>query len=562
MAKLILVNAPDRPAFEIGPGTFTMGRLPDNQIVLADALVSRRHAEIKLIDGSYHVEDLNSLNGVYVNNLKISCEQLAHGDIIHVGEGKLMFEDAPAASGKSAPSEAPGQKATMESPPEANKAVVEEVQEGFTGDMPGLGGPEIIKPLSEAGPNFEMEVYSLDEALEPIRDLSVPERSEPARARNFFILYQVARALNSTNSLEELLDQTMTLIFQVINAERGVIFLYDQQGELTPMMSRHKEGGELPKLNVSHSITKRAVEEKAAIITADARYDPRFSAGASIVSYNIRAAICVPLWERGRIRGAVYLDNMMETYAFGEDDLDLLTAIANQVAIAIQQEEMQKRMRENAVFRANLERFHSPDVVGHIMQQSMLDDGFHQYLEQRQVTILFADICNFTPMIERLDPQSAADLLMNYFDEMTEVIFEHQGTVDKFIGDAIMAIFGAPISHENDPELAVKSAIEMLKRLEEFKKSWSGDKQFDIRIGINTGVVAAGYLGSKHRVEYTVLGDAVNVAARLQDVATPGTILVGEDTYQMVSHSFQFIDRGTTRLKGKKSQTKLFEVVV
>ena len=512
--------------------------MPDNHLTLADALVSRRHAEIRKVGSVYRIVDLNSLNGVYVNNLKVTDEQLAHGDVIHMGESKLLFE-----------TELP----KLEPPPAIPAAA-------FRGAAPaGLGSPEIVKPLEQGGPEYELEVMSLSSLRG--QSASASNRIEPARSRNFFILYQVARALNSTNSLSELLDQTMTLIFQVISAERGVIFLYNEDGSLEPKITKNRKEGDLPEISVSRTITARAVQEKAAIITADARYDPRFQAGASIVAYNIRSAICVPLWTRGRIRGAIYLDNLLETYAFGEDDLDLLTAIANQVAIAVEHEEMQARMREAAVFRANLERFHSPEVANLIMQQSRLEHGFKKFLEEREVTVVFADISKFTPLLEELSVGEAGDLINEYFEEMTGIIFKNQGTVDKFIGDAIMAIFGAPISHGNDSFLAVTTAVEMMRRLETFKASREKRKRFDIRIGINSGRVVAGYIGSQSRVDYSVLGDPVNVAARLQALAAPGTILVGENTYLQTQDGFSFKDRGTTRLKGKTEETRFYEVI-
>lgn len=550
MPRLILVSAPDRPSYEVGGDGFVIGRLPDNHLVLADALVSRHHAELRKDGGRWRLIDLNSLNGVYVNNLKIRDEVLAHGDVITIGESRLLFEDSPALP-----------SAGGEWRPAPAECGVLPAAAGLYKNAPGISGPEIIRPLAKVEADYEVEVLSFEEALKPLRELSVPHRAEMARSRNFFILYQIARALNSTNSLQELLDQTMTLIFQVINAERGVIFLYTEAGGIEPMISRHRHGGELPELTVSRTITQRAIQEKAAILTADARYDPRFCGGTSIVTYNIRSALCVPLWEKGRMRGAIYLDNPAETYAFGEDDLDLLTAIANQVAIAIQHEEMQRRMRENAVLRANLERFHSPDVAALIMEQSRLEDGLRKFLEEREVTILFADICDFTPLLEKTPPQNAAELLLDYFDAMTAIIFKYKGTVDKFIGDAIMAIFGAPISHGNGAELAILSAIEMMKKMQELNASRQEDKRFQIRIGINTGMVLAGYMGSKSRLEYTVLGEPVNVAARLQDLAPPGAILVGENTYARAQGLFQFQDRGATRLKGKLTETRHYEVV-
>ncbi len=548
MIRVVLISAPDRPEYVVDSDVFSIGRLPGNHLVLADSLVSRRHAEIRKHNSEYRIADLGSLNGIYVNNLKVQDEKLVHGDVVVIGESKLLFEErSDLDSGKDA-------SAAQSAPPPAP---------AFTGksDAPGLASPEIVKPIMGVEPGHDVELMSLNDIMRKPGEVSTPAGADTLRSRHFFILYQVGRALNSTNSLSELLDQTMALIFQVIRAERGVIFLYNEDMNLEPVISRNPSGGELPEITISQTITQRAIKEKVGIITADARYDPRFNAGQSIMDYHIHSAICVPLWERSRTRGAIYLDNQVETYAFSEDDLDLLTAIANQVAIAVQQEEMQERMREHAVFRANLERFHSPDVVSHIMQQSRLDEGTRNFLEEKEVTILFADICSFTPLLERMVPQEAADMLINYMEEMTSIIFKYKGTVDKFIGDAIMAIFGAPISHGNDAELAVCSAVEMLKKMEEFKSNLPEDRRFDIRIGINTGVVISGYLGSKQRLEYTVLGDAVNVAARLQNFAESGIAVVGEDTYAKARGVFDFKDRGSTLLKGKKAETRVYQIV-
>lgn len=557
MARVVLISAFDRPVYELGDDVFSMGRLPNNNICLTDALASRRHAEIRKDGDHYLVVDLGSLNGVYVNNLKISEERLAHGDVIVIGECRLLFEDCPEGQKVNH-----GSVLSTSTLPEDVAPFEPTPAPGLMAGLPGFARPEIVKPLFKTEPNFEIRDLASLDSMKPLPVVSGPDKIESVRSRNFYILYQVARALNSTNSLSELLDQTMTLIFQVIKAERGVIFLYDSDGQLAPVISMNREEGGLPELTVSRTITERAIREKAAIITADAKYDPRFQAGASIVAYNIRSAICVPLWEKGRIRGAIYLDNLMETYAFSEDDLDLLTAIANQVAIAVQHEEMQEKMREHAVLRANLERFHSPDVANMIMQQSRLEDGITNQMEEREVTVIFADICNFTPLMERIPHQEAADLLIEYFDTMTAIVFNYKGTVDKFIGDAIMAIFGAPISHDNDVEQAVLSAIEMMHSTMKFNLGLDDNKKFDIRIGVNTGVVISGYLGSKIRLEYTVLGDPVNVAARLQGIAAPGTILVGEDTYEAVKNIFNFHDKGSRLLKGKKEETGIYEVVI
>ena len=536
MARLVMVNTPERYTIEMAREVNTVGRLPECEVMLNDVLVSRRHAEIRREDNRYRIVDLNSLNGVYVNNLRVSNEVLAPGDVISIGGVQLLFEDSlPGLPGRGAPG--PDQEASA-----AGAALM---------------GQEIIKPVSDVG-----QVMHLDYRPESRPGLPAPEFEEKAN-QNFFILYQVARALNSTNSLDELLELTLTLISQVINVERGVILLLDEKGDLQPraMRMRGQQPGQLPEITVSRTIARRAIEEKVAIITSDAKYDPRFQEGVSIVQYNIRSALCVPLWERETIRGVIYVDNLLQTYAFNENDLDLLSAIANQVAIAVRQDSLQQRMRQEAIFRANLERFHSPDVVNLIVQQSQAMEQLRHDVEEREVTVLFSDICGFTRLSEKLAAPEVAALIVDYFNEMSKIVFHYHGTVDKFIGDALMAVFGAPISSGNDPELAVLTALEMLRRLEDFCRAIDERKRFQIRIGINTGRVVAGYLGSSRRIEYTVLGDPVNVAARLQDLAHPNTVLIGEGTYQKVQGRFPVQERGLVKLKGRRQELRVYQVL-
>ena len=352
-------------------------------------------------------------------------------------------------------------------------------------------------------------------------------------------------------------------MFQIINAERGVIMLLNKKGDLDLRSARVRSQNiaDAIEITVSKTIARRAIEEKAGIITNDAKYDPRFKSGASIVAVNIRSALCVPIWEREEVRGVIYLDNLLATYAFSEEDLKLLTAIANQMAVAIRQEELQDKMKEEAIFRTNLARFHSPDVVNQIIEHSKHEEDLRAQVAEREVTILFADICKFTGLSERTRPENLSRLLGEYFNLMSQTVFKYKGTVDKFIGDCIMAIFGAPISYGNDAELAVYAAIEMLEKLRYFREKQPLDMQFQIRIGINTGMVVAGYLGSSQRLEYTVLGDPVNIASRLQDLAPPGGIYIGEQAFQRVRGTFQLKDLGDMHLKGKEKEIRVYMVV-
>jgi len=520
MARIYSIKPPNIVDLELNKEIVRIGRLPDNDIVINDALISRRHCELRQEGERWKICDLGSLNGVFVNNLKVQEEFIASGDIILVGNVQFIFEEKAQAQ--------VGAKTGFER--------------------------ELVKPVKELEEELILNREVRSDYENAIRD---------RESRYFYILYQIARALNSTNRLEELLDLSLELVFQVINAERGVILLKDNDERLKLCSARVKDRGKVEDLEipVSRTIAERAIKERAGIITSDAQYDPRFKSGASIVAYNIRSALCVPIWEREEIQGVIYLDNLMQSYAFNEDDLKLLTAIANQVALAIRQEELQERMREEAIFRANLSRFHSPAVVNQMIEHLKQKKNLREQVSSREVTVLFCDICGFTGLSERIGPETLAQILNDYFNVMSQIIFEHKGTVDKFIGDALMAIFGAPISYGNDPELAVRASIAMLEKMEELRSGLEESQRFQVRIGINTGTVVAGYFGSDQRIEYTVLGDAVNVASRLQAMAPPGSIWIGENTYQKIKGLFRVKELDTLPLRGKKQKIRIYRVI-
>jgi len=182
--------------------------------------------------------------------------------------------------------------------------------------------------------------------------------------------------------------------------------------------------------------------------------------------------------------------------------------------------------------------------------------------ERRNVTVVFADISGFTTMSEKLDPEELTAVMNECFRKLGMMVYRYEGIIDKFIGDCIMAIFGAPVSHEDDPERALLSSIDMQTALEEINNQFSGKfKRLEIHTGINTGEVIAGKVGSDLQMEYTVMGDTVNVAQRLMDVASPGTILVGPETYQRTKHAFDFIQLEPIQLKGKEESIIPFEAV-
>lgn len=299
-----------------------------------------------------------------------------------------------------------------------------------------------------------------------------------------------------------------------------------------------------------------------AILSQDAQVDPRFQAGESIRFLGIRSALCVPLKAEDKVLGLIYVDTPMKVKAYEEWDLDLLTALGGYAAVGIQQAALRAAVEAERIAKSRLERYHSPSVVDRIVRGGATDEAFRLDVRELEATVLFADLVGFTTMSESMAPRDVATLLNAYFSTMTDVVFAHEGTLDKFIGDCIMAIFGAPISSEDHALRAVRAALEMRVALQDFNASRPGGTPLNFRIGINTGSVVAGDIGSLRRMEYSVLGTTVNAAARLQtEVAEPGQIVIGEGTRQHLGGAFECRKIGDVKVKGLRAPLPCYEVI-
>jgi class 3 adenylate cyclase len=219
-----------------------------------------------------------------------------------------------------------------------------------------------------------------------------------------------------------------------------------------------------------------------------------------------------------------------------------------------------KEQEEKKFIRSVFGRYATEEVVEDALRRGLKLGG-----EEREVTILFSDIRNFTGLAERLQPNEVVDLLNDYFSEMVGVISRNAGILNKFVGDGIVAIFGAPQSHGNDAERAVKTALEMMERLEEFNRRLvkKGRPELNIGLGINTGRVVVGNIGSTERMEYTAIGDAVNLASRLEELnkELETSILISHSTYRQVKEVVQAKRLKQVKVKGKEKRVWVYEVV-
>ncbi len=237
------------------------------------------------------------------------------------------------------------------------------------------------------------------------------------------------------------------------------------------------------------------------------------------------------------------------------DELGLLAQTFNFMTKGLLEREKLREERDK--IKSTFSKYVSPQVVNRILEENIPTGG-----EKKKVTVLFSDIRGFTPMSEKMEPHEIIALLNEYFSSMVDIVFKYEGTLDKYIGDAMMAEFGAPITGPNDALKAVITAVEMQRELsklnEIFKKR--GKAPISMGIGINTGEVVAGNMGSEKRMEYTVLGDNVNLASRLCGVCSGGQILISEATYFEVYESIEAKKLDPITVKGKSKPVTVYEV--
>ncbi|HSG06428.1 MAG TPA: adenylate/guanylate cyclase domain-containing protein, partial [Nitrospiria bacterium] len=351
-------------------------------------------------------------------------------------------------------------------------------------DAPSLGSETVIKPISEVQrrdtPGKKEEKGS--PSTRPVPPAAgLPDRS----AQIIEVLTGLADALIATQPVRNVLKTVMDLVFSCLPAHRGFLLLYEpESGQLVPKLVKYRDEKRKPEeISISRTIAEKVYNEKVAILTADALTDDRFDSEQSIVRHGIRSAMYAPLWNKDRVIGVISVDSPLLAGAFSQADLDLFSALAKFSAVAIEQVRLNVKIRDEQSRRSRLERYFSPNVLDRISQARNSTTGALIDVQEQEATVLFSDLVGFTTLSENLPPQEVAALLNEYFTEMLEIVFAHEGTLDKYIGDCIMVIFGAPISQADHADRAVQCAVNMRDRLREFNRGRAGQKELLTHIG-------------------------------------------------------------------------------
>jgi adenylate cyclase len=492
--KLVWRRESRRQEWPLEGACVRVGRDLANDVVIEDTScsVSRFHARLDSDGRSWRVVDTRSSNRVRVNGDLIEpgdagARALSDGDTLLLGSVELRFL-------------------------REQEAVVLDDAQG--------GDSAVTRTLA-----LTMEdVAALIEA-----PAALPREAEQAveRARKAVqVVTAVGSRIAAVTPVDDIIDAIVDLVFEVTPAERAALFLWDdEQRRLVSKLSRVRSTGDAASMTISRSLVREAFAEATVV-----QMDPAAYVSASMYSLGLRSAIAVPLLVESRPMGVIYADTSIFTGAFDGFGVALLSALASHTAIALEQQSALRHAREEERKRQRLEQYLARSVVNRILAAGPGAGGMGMGAEEAEVTVLFCDMAGFTARTEDMAPQDVLTLLNRCFSHMTEVIHEFEGTLDKYIGDCIMAVFGAP---EPQPDHALRAACAALGLREAVERinAEGADVEVGFRIGMHSGKVIAGDVGHVTRRDWTVLGSTVNLASRMESsVAQPGQIVMTAET--------------------------------
>ncbi len=528
---------------------------------------------------------------------------------------------------------------------------------------------------------------TIDQVNQLVKNLSQIQKQAARQEEdynNLLALADIGQIINSSLEPDAVLRIVMDTIIRLTNAERGFLMLRDAKGELTIRIARNWEQESInpSEFAVSYTVIERVASEGQPVLTTNAQEDPRFDGHQSIIAYNLRSILCVPLKVKGELIGVIYADNRIRTGIFTESDRDLLAAFANQAAVAIENARLFDSLRHtldevtelknlmdnvfesiaSGVLTANVqeritlcnrsaekilgkaagelighslgeiippfeeriadyvrtvhqkdtsvvgvevdselpnkgrvilnvnlsplkdaeqntqgiaivlddlterkrleaerrlfERMVSPAVIAQLNPDQLQLGG-----KRTNITTLFADIRGFTSFSESLDPEELFNILNRYLAAAADAVLAQEGTVDKFMGDAVMAWFNAPIPQPDHTLRAVRTALAIRDSVHNLHQQLPPQYKLAFGVGIHYGEALLGLVGTEKRLEYTAIGDSVNTAKRIQENSAANQILISERAYQFIQDKVTVREVAPVHAKGKSIPLRVYEVL-
>jgi predicted ATPase/class 3 adenylate cyclase len=395
-------------------------------------------------------------------------------------------------------------------------------------------------------------------------------------------LLKASQTISGEVVLGRLLQRLMDILIENAGAQRG-LFLLERGGELYIEAEGSVVSDDVAVLmsipidspagssRIPQGVVHFAARTREAVVVDDAQLDERFLADPYVQKHETRSILCQPILHQGRLIGMVYLENNLTNAAFTPERAQLLALLSGQIAVSIQNaelvENLEEKVRERTIaldvrtrfIEQTFGRYLSTEVADTLLKSpEALDFGG----QKRTATIMMSDVRGFASFSEVLSPERIVMLLNNYLSEMTTVIQKHHGTIDEFIGDAILVVFGAPFQRPDDADRAVACALEMqaaMARVNEWNAA-RGLPGIEMGIGINTGEVVVGNIGSRNRAKYGVVGSNVNLAGRIEGYTVGGQILIAKSTRDAVRTPLTILSERVVEPKGAARPITVYEV--
>jgi class 3 adenylate cyclase/pSer/pThr/pTyr-binding forkhead associated (FHA) protein len=527
-------ETPEEKIYQLQSGVNSIGRAYDNLILIDHPSVSRYHAWVEVNTNKFIVKDLGSRNSTFVNDVKVEQAPLQDGDKVRFGSQEFVFNLS--AEEKEFETMTPSQNIREEvekSELFRKERSIEKTEFNFNNVF---GDPSVTSVIKFK----EKNIYQ--RTLDKLK-----------------VLLEVSRQLSSPQSLEQLFKNILELLFNIIHVDRAAILLFNKQTkQLECQAFKTKIPIQDDEVFYSTQITNWVYSKGKVLATADAARDERFQDSQSIFVQQIHASMCIPLKPKEELIGVLYLDNLDLWGMYSDEDIEFVSALANQAAIAIENIRLYQKIESEAVLRSKLELFFPQSVRKKLQETDKLE------IVERDVTILFADISGFTEMSSQKKPREVIEILNEYFTVVVEdIIFKYEATLEKYIGDALLAVWGAPYQKPDDADKALQSAIEMQQAVRRLNQRWCQERNLEIKIhiGLNSGKVAAGNIGSEKLIQYATIGDTTNVCSRICNVAKAEQIVISETTLGRLSNlNLPVTPLPLVKVKGKAKPLQLYLV--